>query len=120
MNSNDFVFIESNWPTGSALICRHVDFMILPWCSQHSNEHFIVCSSCTFGKPTFDTACTQKYNAEAGNSTLHIDETREHNPNFRVCNYGVLEDWPQLGQLVALWPPHLEADREQSLGSLGP
>ncbi len=100
--TNGFVFIESNWPIGSALLCRHVDSMMLPWCSNFQVKRLIVCSSCTCGKPEFDTAYTQKCNVEVGNSTLHIGGTPEHNANFRVCNYGVLEDWPQLGQLVAL------------------
>ena len=76
-------------------------------------KHLRVGSSCTFGKPESDIACTQKYNVEAGNSILRIGGAREYNANFHGCNYGVLEDWPQLGQLVAPEPAQLEVDREQ-------
>ena len=56
--------------------------------------------------------CIRKYKAEAGNSTLHTGETRQYNANFHKYNYGVLEDWPQLGQFVAPEPAQLEVDRE--------
>ena len=79
-------------------------------------KHLRVGSSCTFGKPESDIACTQKYNVEAGNSILRIGGAREYNANFHECNYGVLEDWPQLGQLIAPEPAQLEVDRSNDLG----